>query len=175
MHDFAPFAARTKLVALAFVTATLAACGGGAGDEEGPLCDDDPPVPNPVESLVGVYSLPADWNGPDSVEALLSVGAVDECGVARVTLHELDDFDNCYRSTSRGNAAPDGLRGEQVFLSEVFPPFYSAVLDRAGDALSILYFDEDDTDGDGDSAEQRTLVAPNAGITAEGIQSCTPT
>lgn len=149
---------------------TLAACGGGAGDGAGtgPIAQVE--GENPVPLVVGTWNLDGNWQGDEADQALLVIREVDEEGEAETVIHDFDEVGNCYFPPGiRGTTRPDGLRNEQIFLDNL-PPFYDAVLTLENNALNILYFDRDDTDGDGDTEEQRVFTAPNVAQTEADIQ-----
>lgn len=146
---------------LAFVALTLAACGGGAGDEE-PI-DNPFSGSSPVERFVGIYDLAGNWNGSDGDQALLEIQTVDEDGEARVLLHDFDEQFNCYFPPQRGTARPNPVDPDGVFMDNV-GPFNDAELSLGGGgSLVIDYFE-----GFGGTSRQR-YTAPPVAITATDI------
>jgi len=149
---------------------TLAACGGGAGDGAGtgPIAQVD--GENPVPAVVGTWQLDGNWQGVEADQALLVIRDVNDDGEAETVIHDFDETDNCYFPPGiRGTTKPDDLRGEQIFLDNL-PPFYEAILTLENNVLIINYFDRDDTDGDGDTAERRVYMAPNVALTEADIE-----
>jgi len=104
----------------------IAACGGAGGDSGIDVPDDIAIAA--IDPLVGVWDLPANWDGNDASgeETYLVIGSPNNDGIADATIYELSDAvtgENCFLTDNEGEISQP--LNDELFLEL---PVYNAAI-----------------------------------------------
>ncbi len=164
---------KNTLLTLLVTTVFLSACSGGT--ESGGSAGDSAETIDAIaliSPLVGLYSLPDNWDGFPVSEAFFEVQEPDVSGVATALLFRTNQFSNCIETRASSGEIERDFFTDSVFLNDLFE-FDRAILTGSGRNLVIsLPEDLQDTDGDGNTAETAVLVAQRVDMMSSDLNFC---
>jgi len=135
----------SRLSITTLLLASIAACGGAGGDS-GEVVPDDIAIAA-VDPLIGVWDLPANWNGngASGEETYLVIGSPDTDGESEATIYERSDTgDNCFLTDNKGSVKQS--LNDDLFLD--LPVYNSAIAELQPDGkLEISDFAAGATSG----------------------------
>ncbi len=157
---------------LAFgVSACSDSGGGGAGDTDGGGDDG----PSELDPFVGLWNITGNWNGFTGDEAYMAIREPDSNNESAVLIYDFagdnpDSGENCYLpefDPGRLYVSAD----DRIFLDHNSFSDATVTLSADDQTLTIVFFDANDINGNGDSNEMLTsTVTRTTGLSEIDLQ-----